>query len=104
MNNAELVRKEMEAALHEVYDPETGINLVDLGLIYAVGFEPESGQASVTMTFTTPACPAGDVMIEGVERRLSMVPGVRSVEVALTFEPRWTPERISDEGKRQLGW
>lgn len=100
----ELITQELESALHEVYDPETGLNLVDLGLIYGVRFEPGTGEAQVQMTFTTPACPAGDVMTDGVERRLSMVPGVKTVSVDVTFEPAWTPERITEEGKRQLGW
>lgn len=100
----ELVTQELHAALHEVYDPETGLNLVDLGLIYEVGFEPSSGEAGVRMTFTTPACPAGDVMTDGVERRLSLVPGVKAVKVDVTFEPPWTPERITEDGRRQLGW
>lgn len=52
------------------------------------------------MTFTTPACPAGDVMTDGVER-LSLVPGVKLVKVDV---PRWTPDRITQEGRRQLGW
>lgn len=91
-------------ALHDVLDPETGVNLVDLGLVYDVRFDPATGAAVVVMTLTTPACPAGDVMLEGAERRLLQVPGVRSVEVQLTFEPRWTVERITEEGKRQLGW
>lgn len=100
----ELVTQELEAALHEVYDPETGINLVDLGLIYGVKWAEDSGEAEVRMTFTTPACPAGDVMTDGVERRLSLVPGVRTVRVELSFEPAWTPDRISVEGRRALGW
>jgi metal-sulfur cluster biosynthetic enzyme len=100
----ELITQELESALHEVYDPETGLNLVDLGLIYGVRFEAGTGEAQVQMTFTTPACPAGDVMTDGVERRLSMVPGVKTVSVDVTFEPAWTPERITEEGKRQLGW
>ncbi len=102
--NPELVKQEMHAALHEVYDPETGLNLVDLGLIYGVDWQAESGEATVTMTFTTPACPAGDVMTEGVRRRMSMVPGVQDVLVDVTFDPPWTPDRITEEGKRQLGW
>lgn len=100
----ELVKQECDAALHEVLDPETGINLVDLGLIYGVAWDPSSGEAEVRMTFTTPSCPAGEVMTEGVERRLSLVPGVRSVRVEVTFEPRWTPERITEEGRLALGW
>lgn len=91
-------------ALYDVLDPETGLNLVDMGLIYDVSFQPEDGEVKVVMTLTTPACPAGGVMHEGVQRRLMAIPGVRHVEVELSFEPRWSVDRISEEGKRQLGW
>ena len=104
MNDNEIARLALIDALHDVLDPETGVNLMDLGLIYAVEFAPADGLASVTMTLTTPACPAGDVMLEGVERRLAQVPGVKCVNVRLTFEPKWTPERITPDGKLQLGW
>ena len=91
-------------ALYEVHDPETGLNLVDMGLIYEIAFRPEDGQAHVVMTLTTPACPAGGVMFDGVQRRLLEVPGVRHVEVDLSFEPRWSTEMISEAGKKELGW
>lgn len=104
MIDREIPRLALVDALHDVLDPETGVNLVDLGLVYEVDFAPESGAARVTMTLTTPACPAGSVMIEGVERRLEQVPGVKSVDVQLTFEPKWTPDRITPEGRALLGW
>ncbi|MCC7000345.1 MAG: metal-sulfur cluster assembly factor [Deltaproteobacteria bacterium] len=93
----------LEAALHEVLDPETGVNLVDLGLIYRVTADPATGAVAVVMTLTTPACPAGDVMVAGVERRLGRVPGVTTVEVDIVFDPPWTPARISPAGRAQLG-
>jgi metal-sulfur cluster biosynthetic enzyme len=92
------------AALREVEDPETGLNVVDMGLIYAVAQPDDSPLVSVTMTFTSPFCPAGEVLLEGIERRLARLPGVGQVEVEVTFEPPWTPARVSDEGKRFLGW
>ena len=96
-------RLQLTNALYDVLDPETGLNLVDLGLIYDVAFSAESGKALVTMTFTTPACPAGEVMTDGVKRRLLQEPEVEGVDVEVTFTPPWTPERISDEGRAQLG-
>lgn len=89
------------AALREVEDPETGLNIVDLGLVYETVLAPD-GEARVLMTFTTPFCPAGDVLLEGVERRLGRVPGVAAVSVEVTFEPPWTPERISAAGRSFL--
>jgi metal-sulfur cluster biosynthetic enzyme len=93
----------LDAALHEVHDPETGINLVDLGLIYAAVWDA-GGVVRVTMTLTTPACPVGGMMVEGVERRLARLPGVTSVAVDVTFDPPWTPERITPAGRAGLGW
>lgn len=95
---------EAHEALREVFDPETGLNLIDLGLIYAVRLDPQDNGLHVRMTFTTPACPAGEMISEGVQRRLAMVPGVAYVEVEVTFDPPWTPQRISDDGRAQLGW
>ena len=92
------------AALRNVYDPETGLSVVDLGLIYAVAVRPEAGAVEVSMTFTTPACPAGGAMLDGVERAVRALPGVSDADVQVTFEPRWTPERISAGGRAQLGW
>lgn len=94
----------LELALQEVLDPETGLDVVNMGLIYGLELDAPSGLARVTMTLTSPACPAGGVIREGIERRLRLVPEVHAVEVKLTFDPRWTPDRISEEGKAALGW
>jgi len=93
----------LQTALREVMDPETGINLVDLGLIRSAHKDPH-GAVIVTMTLTTPACPAGEMMVEGVKRRLLRVDGVADVEVEITFEPPWTPEEITPAGRAELGW
>jgi metal-sulfur cluster biosynthetic enzyme len=102
------MQSEMEqaarSALYEVEDPETGLSVVDLGLVYRVSFDPAQARLDVVITFTTPACPAGEMIAAGVDRRLRMVPGVDDVGVAVTFDPPWTPERISPAGRAQLGW
>lgn len=98
-----MIEEDLRAALCEVMDPETGINLVDLGLIYDAHRTGE-GAVSVTMTLTTPACPAGGTMIDGVERRLLRIDGVRTVDVELTFDPPWTPDAITQAGRAALGW
>jgi metal-sulfur cluster biosynthetic enzyme len=97
-------REDLLEALHDVEDPETGLNIVDLGLIYDASFDPQNGRVRVLMTFTTPACPAGGIMSDGIERRLGLLPGVSGVDVLVTFHPPWTPERISPAGRVQLGW
>ncbi len=103
MTNEEL-SKSVDEALHDVEDPEAGVNIVDLGLVYGISCRSDAGDVNVSMTLTTPACPAGDMIVEGVERRLLRVPGVSHVEVHLVFEPRWTPDRITPEGRAALGW
>jgi metal-sulfur cluster biosynthetic enzyme len=99
------------AALRDCFDPEVKLNLVDLGLIYAVstGPDPESTQAwprqwvKVTMTLTSAQCPASGLIFEQVNNRLAGIPDISRVEVELVWEPKWTPHRISEAGRRQLG-
>lgn len=94
----------IEDALREVHDPEVGLNIVDMGLVYDVSLTKETGVVEVQMTLTTPTCPAGEAILEGVERRLSRVEGVKEVVLDVTFEPPWTPEKISPKGRALLGW
>lgn len=88
--------------LSTVYDPELGIDLVNLGLVYKL--EVTDGAASVEMTLTTPGCPMSDSMPEAVERALLGIPGIARVAVDLVWEPRWMPEMMSERAKRELGW
>lgn len=90
-------------ALREVIDPELGINVVDLGLVYRV--EAEEGRLLVAMTMTTPACPLGEHLSAQAEvavRRAA--PDVPEVRVQLVWDPPWTPDLMSAEAKRRLGW
>lgn len=90
-------------ALREVIDPELGENLVDLGLVYRV--EIDGARVAVDLTLTTPACPLHASLHAATERAIRlMVPGVEDVEVQIVFEPRWTPDRMSDAAKRRLGF
>jgi len=88
--------------LRTVYDPELGLDVVNLGLVYELRVEPP--RAHVRMTLTTPGCPLHDSMGEAVRQALSRIPGVEAVEVELTFDPPWTPARLSEEARRLLGW
>lgn len=88
-------------ALRKVVDPELHLNIVDLGLVYDVA-QPEEGRIHITMTLTTPGCPVGSAIMRAVKHTAENVPGVSAAEVTLTFNPRWTTEFISDEGRRQL--
>lgn len=104
LDQAASVERAAHEALFEVHDPETDLNLIDLGLIYGLTYRPETRRLEVLMTLTTPACPAGGIIVDGVQRRLSLLPEVDDVQVEVTFEPRWTPERISTDGRVFLGW
>lgn len=87
--------------LSSIPDPEFGINIVDMGLIY--GVQCEDGTVSVVMTLTTPTCPSGSWIHEGVKSALWSLPGIRGVDVRLVFDPPWGPEMLSEAAQRQLG-
>jgi metal-sulfur cluster biosynthetic enzyme len=101
----------LRTALRDCFDPEVKLNLVDLGLIYAIATEPDPDstpawprqRVKVTMTLTTPQCPASGLIFEQVHNRLLSIPQVSKVEVELVWEPKWTPHRISAAGRAQLG-
>ena len=96
-----VTEKEVMSALNEVMDPELGISLVDLGLIY--GVEVNGEKVNVKMTFTTPACPMVHYIVSSVEEAVKKVKGVGEVEVQLVWDPPWTPDKMSDAGKEKLG-
>lgn len=89
-------------ALRTVIDPELGINLVDLGLVYDVAVS--DGIAYVTLTTTTPACPIGSFLEDQVRWAILRLDGILGVEVEVVHEPRWTPALMTDEARRALGW
>jgi metal-sulfur cluster biosynthetic enzyme len=89
------------AALGTVFDPELGMSVVELGLIY--GIDIVDGAVEITMTLTAPGCPIHDVMAEWVRAAVRGVPGVERVGVRLTFDPPWTPDRIHRHGGPRHG-
>lgn len=96
-------RETLEYAMREVMDPEVGVNVYDLGLIYEV-LAGDQGDLRVLMTMTTPACPASSMLADQVRDVLRALPGVREVEVELVWDPPWSPDRMSEAARRQLGW
>jgi len=88
-------------ALYDVIDPELGINIVDLGLVYGVGVDDENN-IIVTMTLTTPGCPLHDSITNGVKHRVSQIEKVQEVQVDLIWEPAWNPEKMSDNARQML--
>jgi metal-sulfur cluster biosynthetic enzyme len=99
---AEVDSGQLVEELRAVIDPELGINIVDLGLIY--GAEMVDGVAHILMTTTTPACPIGSYLRDEIRWALLRVDRILDVEVELTHEPPWSPDRMSDAAKVQLGW
>ena len=88
--------------LKSIYDPEIPVDIYELGLIYDVEVS-EDGDATVTMTLTTPHCPVAESMPAEVELRVSSVHGVRDAEVNLVWDPPWDPAKMSDEARLELG-
>jgi metal-sulfur cluster biosynthetic enzyme len=99
----ETTRSLIYNALHDVYDPELGVNVIDLGLVYDVALS-EEGYVTVTMTLTTPGCPMHESISEGVGAALADIPGITGGEIRLVWEPRWDPSRMTEEGRRLLGF
>lgn len=92
--------------LKTVYDPEIPINVLDLGLIYQCRFEhsnPDSRSIYIEMTLTAPGCGMGDILVDDVRSRLSIVPTIDNVEVEMVFDPPWTMEMMSDAAKLEVG-
>ena len=97
MIDADAVHK----ALRQVNDPEVGINIIDLGLVYDV--EVEDGDVHIKMTLTSPGCPVGPQIMSEVDQVARMLDGVTDVEVELVWEPFWTQERIDPKVRSFLG-
>jgi probable FeS assembly SUF system protein SufT len=91
--------------LKSIYDPEIPVNIVDLGLIYGckIASVDDGKKIDVTMTMTAPGCGMANVLKKDVERKLSQLPEVKSVHVEVVFDPPWSPGRMSDAAKLQLG-
>ena len=92
MATAMITEDQVLASLRSVIDPELGLSIVDLGLVYGVSID--GGRVGVTMTLTALGCPLHDVMADWARAAVGAIPGVEACEVALTFDPPWTPDRI----------
>ena len=94
----------VRTALKNVYDPEIGLDIINLGLIYRVGVEEEGKRVDIDMTLTTPACPLGPVIIDQVQYVVGRLPGVENVNVDFVWTPTWDPRvHASEEAKAELG-
>lgn len=99
---SEGLKGEIEAKLRTIFDPEIPVNIYDLGLIYNVAIDAE-GQVDIDMTLTAPGCPVAQTFPGTVEGEVGQVEGVGDVHVELVWDPPWTPERMSEAAKLQLG-
>ena len=97
-----VTKDDVVEALHGVEDPELGMDIVELGLLYDV--EIEDSKVHVTHSLTSMGCPAGPMIQEGIYEAVQRVPGVEAVEVELTWDPPWTPELMSEDAKFILGF
>jgi metal-sulfur cluster biosynthetic enzyme len=94
---------EVRSALASVEDPEAGMNIVDLGLVYSIAAEP--ARVRVSMTMTSPACPVAPYLVDEATAAIRAVaPEGTDVEVELVWEPPWTPDLMSAEAKSRFGW
>ena len=100
-DNEVLTQDDVLEALRDVYDPEIPVNIVDLGLVYCVNVQ--EGDVDVRMTLTFAGCGMGPYIAQQAEWRLAELEGVEDINVDLVFDPPWTPEMITEEGKRLLG-
>ena len=87
-------------AIRQIIDPELGVNLVDLGLIYDV--QIREGDVAIRMTLTTRGCPLHGTLVQAVERTIRQLAGVTSAQAEVVWEPRWNPDMISPEGRQLL--
>ena len=102
MAEATIPTEAIYEALKTVYDPEIPVNIVDLGLVYDVQVK-DTGDVYVQMTLTFPGCGMGPYIAQQAELRLAEVEGIEDINVDLVFDPPWTPDMITEEGKRLLG-
>lgn len=94
-------REQVLDALRNVFDPELGVNIVDLGLVYEVGIA--DGTVSITYSLTTMGCPIGPLIEQQMQQALATVSGVKEVQAEMVLRPPWTPEMMSEEAKAALG-
>jgi len=98
-----VTKEDVIEVLKTVMDPEIGISVIDLGLIYDVNVVDDK-KVFVNMTLTTPGCPMAQVIAKDAERALSIIEGVEVAQVNLVWDPPWTPDMMSEDAKKMLGW
>ncbi len=100
----EMMSEDVTEALKKVDDPELGMNIVDLGLVYAIDADEDTGHVHVDLTLTSPGCPLGPEIIRNVKRELRALDDVLSTSVDLVWSPLWHPKMMSQYAKDELGY
>ncbi len=98
----QLTQDQVREALKDVYDPEIGVNIVDLGLVYDTAIT-ENNDVQVTMTLTSMGCPLGPAIIQDIEKAIGQFEEAGDVQVRIVWSPPWSPAMMSDEAKDELG-
>jgi metal-sulfur cluster biosynthetic enzyme len=102
VENGAVTRDRVEEALKQVFDPELGINIVDLGLVYDIAVR-DNGDVDIEYTLTTMGCPIGPLIEDQIRAFLAPIEGIGEVRPELVLRPPWSPELMSDEAKAALG-
>ena len=98
-----MTEEKIRKTLKEILDPEVGVNIVDLGLVYKVEIKPE--EVYIQMTMTSPTCPLSGVITRNMDQILrKKFPDLGEMTIELVWDPPWSPEKMSDAAKQQLGW
>ncbi|BAN34297.1 hypothetical protein SCD_n00448 [Sulfuricella denitrificans skB26] len=98
-----LTEKEVRTVLRSVIDPEVGMNIIDLGLVYDV--EISDNRLHVDLTMTTPACPMGEMILDDVHEMLAaLAPTDVEIDIELVWDPPWSPDKMSEHARKHLGW
>jgi FeS assembly SUF system protein len=101
--DTDALRQRIIELMQSVYDPEIPVNIYDLGLVYTIQIDAE-GAVRIVMTLTAPGCPVAGEMPGWVADAVNAIPGVKQVDVEMTFEPQWGMEMMSDEARLELGF
>ena len=103
MSDVNKIKDEIIKALKTCYDPEIPVNIFELGLIYDIKISEEKN-VNITMTLTSPACPVAEILPHQVEEKTKALPMINDVKVDVTFDPPWSPDKMSEVAKFELGF
>jgi metal-sulfur cluster biosynthetic enzyme len=98
------LKEEVKELLYQVYDPEVGLDIINMGLVYGIDYNEEKNMIIIVMTLTSRGCPMGPMITENAAETLQQHFPDKDVHIHLVWDPKWTAEKISEEGRKALGW